>query len=225
MSDSEDETSTDHQLKIVLLGDGTAGKTSISTRYAQENFDRAYKQTLGLDFFLRRIILPGNVHVTLQVWDIGGQSLGGKMLDKYIFGAHAVMLVYDITNQSSFDNLEDWLDMVKKVCEKGGSRMPHLALVANKMDLEHMRVVKPDKHGRFSQEHGMASHFVSSKTGDQISLCFQKVAADVLGVRLTKNEMEQQQRVLKADVIQYTNHEMPSRATPTQAKSAFCVLQ
>lgn len=97
-------------------------------RYSQENFDKAYKQTLGLDFFLARIVLPGlnrvtstcslvdvhklkfitadmdlhvhvshiqrfifvlgNVHVTLQVWDIGGQTLGGKMLDKYIFGAH-----------------------------------------------------------------------------------------------------------------------------------------
>ena len=99
-------------------------------RYSQENFEKAYKQTLGLDFFLARIVLPGlnrvtstcslaivdvqklkfitagmdlhvpvshiqyfifvlgNVHVTLQVWDIGGQTLGGKMLDKYIFGAH-----------------------------------------------------------------------------------------------------------------------------------------
>lgn len=98
-------------------------------RFSQENFDRAYKQTLGLDFFLARIVLPGlnhvtrslvnalsvieiysswhmdlnmymlhvnesfkfvsgNVHVALQVWDIGGQTLGGKMLDKYIFGAH-----------------------------------------------------------------------------------------------------------------------------------------
>ena len=42
------------------------------------------------------------------------------------------MLVYDITNQSSFDNLEDWLEMVKRVCDKDGSRMPHIALVANK---------------------------------------------------------------------------------------------
>ena len=44
----------------------------------------------------------------------------------------AVLLVYDVTNQSSFDNLEDWLDTVKKLCEKEGSRLPHIALVANK---------------------------------------------------------------------------------------------
>ncbi|XP_001635227.2 ras-related protein Rab-28 [Nematostella vectensis] len=225
MSDSEDETSTEHQLKFVLIGDGAAGKTSLCIRYTQENFEQTYKQTIGLDFFLKRIVLPGNVHVTIQVWDIGGQTLGGQMLDKYIFGAHAILLVYDVTNQSSFDNLEDWYETAKKVAEKQGGKMPHMALVANKMDLEHMRVVKPDKHGRFAQENSLSSHFISAKTAEQVSLCFHKVAAEVLGIRLTKNEMEQQSRVVKAEVIQYSNHEMPTRATPMQTKSSFCSIQ
>jgi len=225
MSDSEDETTTEHQQKVVLLGDGTAGKTSLAIRYTQENFDKAYKQTLGLDFFLKRLVLPGNIHVTQQVWDIGGQTLGGKMLDKYIFGANAILFVYDITNQESFDNLEDWYDTAKKLMEKDGGSMPHCALVGNKMDLEHMRMVKADKHSRFAQEHGLSSHFVSSKTSEQVNLCFQRVAADILGIKLTKNEMEQTAKVLKADIIQYSNHELPSRATTTQTKSSFCSIQ
>lgn len=147
------------------------------------------------------------------------------MLDKYIYGAHAVLLVYDVTNQDSFDNLEDWYDTVKKLCEKDGSRLPHIALVANKVDLEHLRVVRSDKHGKFAQEHGLSSYYVSAKTADQISLCFQKIAAEVLGIRLTKNEMEQQSRVIKADIIQYGNHEMPSRAASSQTKSSFCSVQ
>uniref|UniRef100_A0A8C6KEM1 RAB28, member RAS oncogene family n=1 Tax=Nothobranchius furzeri TaxID=105023 RepID=A0A8C6KEM1_NOTFU len=87
MSDSE-EDSQDKQLKIVVVGDGACGKTSLATRFAQEAFGKQYKQTIGLDFFLKRISLPGNLNVTLQVWDIGGQTLGGKMLDKYVYGAH-----------------------------------------------------------------------------------------------------------------------------------------
>ncbi|KXJ13264.1 Ras-related protein Rab-28 [Exaiptasia diaphana] len=192
MSDSEEDSASDHQLKFVLIGDGAAGKTSICIRYTQENFEKAYKQTLGLDFFQKKIVMPGNHNVTIQVWDIGGQTLGGQMIDKYIFGAHAVLLVYDVTNQSSFDNLEDWYETVKTVSEKNGTKLPHMALIANKMDLEHMRVVKADKHSRFAQEHGLTSHFISAKTADQINLCFQKVVAEVLGIRLTKNEMEQQ---------------------------------
>uniref|UniRef100_A0A2I3TTK4 RAB28, member RAS onco family n=2 Tax=Pan TaxID=9596 RepID=A0A2I3TTK4_PANTR len=86
MSDSEEE-SQDRQLKIVVLGDGASGKTSLTTCFAQETFGKQYKQTIGLDFFLRRITLPGNLNVTLQIWDIGGQTIGGKMLDKYIYGA------------------------------------------------------------------------------------------------------------------------------------------
>ncbi|ROL53561.1 Ras-related protein Rab-28, partial [Anabarilius grahami] len=62
-------------------------QTSLAIRFAQEAFGKQYKQTIGLDFFLKRITLPGNLNVALQVWDIGGQTIGGKMLDKYIYGA------------------------------------------------------------------------------------------------------------------------------------------
>ncbi|XP_061412160.1 ras-related protein Rab-28 isoform X1 [Lethenteron reissneri] len=202
MSDSEEETPQDKQLKIVILGDGASGKTSLATRFAQEAFGKQYKQTVGLDFFLKRITLPGNVSVTLQVWDIGGQTLGGKMLDKYIYGAHGVLLVYDITNYQSFEDLEDWLGMVRKVNEEA-ERQPNVALVANKIDLEHMRTVKADKHSRFCQENGLSSHFVSAKTGDSVAVCFQRVAADTLGIKLNKAEMEQSQGVLKAELVDY----------------------
>ncbi|XP_032255829.1 ras-related protein Rab-28 isoform X3 [Phoca vitulina] len=130
MSDSEEE-SQDRQLKIVVLGDGTSGKTSLATCFAQETFGKQYKQTIGLDFFLRRITLPGNLNVTLQVWDIGGQTIGGKMLDKYIYGAQGILLVYDITNYQSFENLEDWYSVVKKVSEESETQ-PVVALVGNK---------------------------------------------------------------------------------------------
>lgn len=60
MSDSDDEASEkDRLLKVVLLGDGTAGKTSIATRFSQNHFGKTYQQTVGLDFFLKRITLPG----------------------------------------------------------------------------------------------------------------------------------------------------------------------
>ncbi|XP_023678518.1 ras-related protein Rab-28 isoform X2 [Paramormyrops kingsleyae] len=221
MSDSE-EDSRDRQLKVVLIGDGASGKTSLATRFAQEAFGKQYKQTIGLDFFLKRITLPGNLNVTLQVWDIGGQSIGGKMLDKYIYGAQGVLLVYDITNYQSFENLEDWLGMVKKVNEDSDVQ-PVVALVGNKTDLEHMRTVKADRHQRFCQENGTLSLFVSAKTGDSVSLCFQRVAADILGVKLTKAEMEQSQKVVRAELVDYPHDEDPSRQEANHSK--VCCVQ
>ncbi|GLE09638.1 hypothetical protein PINS_up021375 [Pythium insidiosum] len=75
------------QYKVIILGDGAVGKTSIAMRHTEDNFSNVYKQTIGLDFFLKRLVLPGDTQVTLQIWDIGGQSIGGKMLKNYIFGA------------------------------------------------------------------------------------------------------------------------------------------
>ncbi|KAJ7419749.1 Ras-related protein Rab-28 [Pitangus sulphuratus] len=196
MSDSEDEESPDRQLKLVVLGDGTTGKTSLATRFAQETFGKQYKQTIGLDFFLKRILLPGNLNVTLQVWDVGGQTIGGKMLDKYIYGAQGVLLVYDITNGQSFENLEDWYNVVKKVNEESETQ-PLVALVGNKIDLEHMRTVKSDKHQRFCQENNFSSHFVSAKTGDS--------------------------RVVKADIVNYSQEPVARSVNPP--RSSMCAVQ
>ncbi|XP_017560884.1 ras-related protein Rab-28 isoform X2 [Pygocentrus nattereri] len=221
MSDSE-EDSQDRQLKMVLIGDGASGKTSLATRFAQEAFGKQYKQTIGLDFFLKRITLPGNLNVTLQVWDIGGQTIGGKMLDKYIYGAQGVLLVYDITNSQSFENLEDWYSMVKKANEESEVQ-PVIALVANKIDLEHMRTVKVDKHQRFCQENGLISQFVSAKTGDSVFLCFQRVAAEILGIKLNKAEIEQSQRIVRAELVDYPQDE--GLITQDSNQSKICSVQ
>ncbi|CAI5652734.1 unnamed protein product [Oreochromis niloticus] len=216
MSDSEEE-SQDKQLKIVVVGDGASGKTSLATRFAQEAFGKQYKQTIGLDFFLKRISLPGNLNVTLQVWDIGGQTLGGKMLDKYVYGAHGVLLVYDITNYQSFENLEDWFSMVKKANEESDIQ-PVISLVGNKIDMEHMRTVKSDKHQRFCQENGLISQFVSAKTGDS------RLAAEILGVKLNKAELEQSQRIVKAELVDYPQDEGPISQENAQ-QSKICLIQ
>jgi Ras-related protein Rab-28 len=79
---------------------------------------------------LFEICIPGNIHVALQIWDIGGQTIGSKMIGKYIFGAQAVILAYDITKYETFQNLEDWLGIVRANCNKDA--MPLLALVGNK---------------------------------------------------------------------------------------------
>ncbi|KAM3849209.1 ras-related protein Rab-28 isoform 2-T2 [Diretmus argenteus] len=221
MSDSE-EDSQDRQLKVVVIGDGASGKTSLATRFAQEAFGKQYKQTIGLDFFLRRISLPGNLNVTLQVWDIGGQTLGGKMLDKYVYGAHGVLLVYDITNYQSFENLEDWFSMMKKANEECDVQ-PVVSLVGNKIDLEHMRTVKADKHQRFCQENNLISHFVSAKSGDSVDLCFHRIAAEILGVKLNKAEIEQSLRIVTAQLVDYPQEE--NNGQDTAQKSKICSVQ
>mmetsp|Transcript_27008 Transcript_27008/g.31137 ORF Transcript_27008/g.31137 Transcript_27008/m.31137 type:complete len:136 (+) Transcript_27008:756-1163(+) len=120
-SDSEPEYV---QYKIILIGDGTVGKTSLTMRFCEDYFDKHYKHTIGVDFFVKRIVLPGDVNVALQVWDIGGQSIHGNMIGTYIYGCDAVLLTYDITNYQSFVNLEDWFGLVKKSFTKNNKELP-----------------------------------------------------------------------------------------------------
>uniref|UniRef100_A0A0M3IU83 Ras-related protein Rab-28 n=1 Tax=Ascaris lumbricoides TaxID=6252 RepID=A0A0M3IU83_ASCLU len=65
--DSDDDEHSERVLKVVVCGDGASGKTSLCMRFSQDNFGRHYQQTVGLDFFSRRLLLPGNVSVLLQV--------------------------------------------------------------------------------------------------------------------------------------------------------------
>ena len=81
------------QYKVVVLGNGTVGKTSVIMRFCEDYFGRSYKQTIGVDFYVKRLEMPGDVQVALQVWDIGGQSIFGKMIQTYIYEANAVSAV------------------------------------------------------------------------------------------------------------------------------------
>jgi len=111
--------------------------------------------------------------------------------------------------------------VVNKVSEESETQ-PLVALVGNKIDLEHMRTVKPEKHLRFCQENGFSSHFVSAKTGDSVFLCFQKVAAEILGIKLNKAEIEQSQHIVRAEIVKYPEED--NRHT-NSAQSRICSVQ
>mmetsp|Transcript_100219 Transcript_100219/g.283770 ORF Transcript_100219/g.283770 Transcript_100219/m.283770 type:complete len:234 (+) Transcript_100219:139-840(+) len=210
LGNEDDEDEPEYlQYKIILLGDGAVGKTSLATRFCEDHFAKHYKQTIGLDFFVKRVVLPGDVHVCMQIWDIGGQSIGGKMVSNYIHGSHAVILTYDLTNYQSFQHLEDWLFLVKRTFLK--EPMPYMVLMANKHDLSHICTVKNEKHNQFADENDLYSYFVSAKTGDQVHPSFYRIAADLAGVTLTKPELEVAQKPTKAELVNHQRHD-PSHA-------------
>ena len=223
MGESSDDEPEQLQYKVILLGDGATGKTSIAMRFTDDHFAQQYKQTIGLDFFIRRLVLPGDVNVALQIWDIGGQTIGGKMIGNYIYGAQAVLLCYDITNYQSFQNLEDWYRLVQNTFR--GQQMPRVTLIGNKTDLSHLRTVKVDKHNQFADENEMFSCFMSAKTGDNVSQCFYRVAADLAGVVLTKPELEVATKVVRAEIINHPQNDEAQSTVSSKKKGGACSIQ
>jgi len=142
------------------------------------------------------------------MWDIGGQSIGSKMVGNYVGGAHAVLLCYDITNSESFANLEDWLRLVLKQFPPDGDKpRPLIGLVGNKNDLRHLTMVRSDQHNKFCEENDLVSFMISAKTGDNIKQTFNKVAASLAGITLTKAELEMTSFVVQATIIDHQRHD------------------
>lgn len=204
-ADDEDESDIERvQFKVILLGDGAVGKTSIAMRFAEDQFSQTYKQTVGVDFHIRRLNIPPKFQAALQLWDIGGQSIGSKMVGNYVAGAHAVLLCYDITNYDSFANLEDWYRIVATTFKS--SSMPYIALVANKCDMRHLTAVKNALHTKFADENNMASFFMSARSGDQVHHAFEIIAATLCGVPLVKG-ISPSSEVVTAVIINSDRHD------------------
>lgn len=112
--------------KIVLLGDNYVGKSSLCKQLEYEPFDPQYKQTLGVDFYCVKILDEEK----LDVWDINGQSIYGKLMGVYLKNSHGCVIVCDAINYSSIDNIKKWLKIFKKYNETCPCY-----LIFNKMDL------------------------------------------------------------------------------------------
>eukprot|EP01039_Chlorochromonas_danica_P001239 gene1239-1351_t len=226
--DDEEEDVVTHQFKVILLGDGAVGKTSIATRFAEDKFSQNYKQTVGVDFLIKRINLQANLQIALQIWDIGGQSIGSKMITNYIAGADAVLLCYDITNYDSFANLEDWYRLVLRTFQD--KTLPYLVLLGNKNDLKHLAVIRSAQHQTFAEENGMASFLMSAKNGDQVKQAFWKVASTLAGIPFHRFEQEGSAIPVKANIIDHVRHDqsvsggqVPEYTKPTPRTN--CVIQ
>ncbi|XP_075231974.1 ras-related protein Rab-28-like [Lycorma delicatula] len=207
------------QIKIVIVGEPSSGKTALASRYCYEDFSRQYYPTAGVDFYLKRTILQGNRPLRLVIWDISGQALGGSMFDKYLFGAQVVMLVFDITNSNSFTRLIDWIEAIRRMFR---DKKPVLALVANKGDMEHQRAIPFEKQVRFANENGISTHSISARTGENVSVCFQRICAELLGLRLSRADQEEQQNLVKAEIVANPNQAVSNIQTPS---STVCSVQ
>ena len=107
-SSSEEQEPENLQYKIIVVGNPAVGKTQLICRYCEDYFTKAYKKTIGVDFFQKRMEMLGECNVSLQIWDVDGKAIQGKMLETYLHDANAIIFVYDITSMQSFTDLENW---------------------------------------------------------------------------------------------------------------------
>lgn len=142
--------------KIVLLGDSAAGKTSLAQVFqgGAKNFPKTYNMTIGIDFLVKRVSIPDtNVTVEMYIVDCGGFVVSQELLKPHWENANAVMLVYDVSNFGSFQNLASWYDQLKQA--RGDAAITGI-VIAGKTDLQSRPgAVEAALGQKFSSERGL----------------------------------------------------------------------
>ncbi|SGY73284.1 BQ5605_C005g03279 [Microbotryum silenes-dioicae] len=188
------------KFKLVFLGEQSVGKTSLITRFMYDTFDNTYQATIGqsestrhykgttlahrcshfpagIDFLSKTMYLEDRT-VRLQLWDTAGQERFRSLIPSYIRDSSVAVVVYDITNRTSFTNTNNWVDDVRT--ERGNDVI--IVLVGNKTDLNDKRQVTTEEAETKSKELNVMFIETSAKAGHNVKPLFRKIAQALPGM-------------------------------------------
>ena len=166
-----------YELKIVLIGDSTVGKTSLLYRFIEGRFIDSRLCTICADFKTKLIQIDDSTIAKITIWDTAGQEKYKAITRNYYKDAHGIILVYDVTNKSSFKNLSNWLDDISNNNNLGEDLS--IILVANKIDLPYREVSIEEGDG-FAKNNHLLFIETSSKEGINVENVFQRITKDIL---------------------------------------------
>nr|XP_020443857.1 ras-related protein ORAB-1-like isoform X1 [Monopterus albus] len=167
-------SSSDYLFKLLLIGDSGVGKSCLLLRFADDTYTESYISTIGVDFKIRTIDLDGKT-VKLQIWDTAGQERFRTITSSYYRGAHGIIIVYDVTEQESFNNVRQWLDEIDRYACENISRL----LVGNKSDLVSKKVVDVATAQDLASSLKIPFLETSAKSSDNVERAFLTMASEI----------------------------------------------
>ncbi len=159
---------SDYIFKIVLIGDTSVGKSCLLTRFADDQFTENYVTTIGVDFRFKTMIVMDKI-IKVQVWDTAGQERYRSITNTYYRGAKGILIVFDLTNPESFNNIENWINEVTVFTGKDVIIM----CLGNKSDLK--KEINKNTIDEFKKKTKLEIINVSAKTGDGVEDAFKHI--------------------------------------------------
>ena len=161
-------TETDAVYKILLLGDSEVGKSCFLMRYSDNVFVENYITTIGLDYKLKYVQLDSGETIKVQLWDTAGQDRYRTIAKNYYKGSHGILLLYDVTKLSSFENIREWIkDIKEEVYEKA-----IIFLIGNKIDKTTERKITTEQGTKLAEEYNLPFFEASAKSGENVDEIF-----------------------------------------------------
>lgn len=165
----------DMQIKLLMIGDSGVGKTCLLLRYANDSFSPTFITTIGIDFKIKTIELDGKV-IKLQIWDTAGQERFRTITTSYFRGAQGILLVYDVTDRGSFENIRNWVAQIQQHADLNVNKV----LIGNKCDVPEAQIVVMEEEGRkLAEEYGIPFFQTSAKQNVNVTDAFEAIALDV----------------------------------------------
>ena len=180
---STGEQEYDYLFKLLLIGNSSVGKSSLLFRFVENVWDDSFVPTIGVDFKLKTLEVNGK-KVKLQIWDTAGQERFKNITASYYRGGNGVLVVYDITERESFDNLTSWLIEI----EKNANKNVYKLLIGNKCDLEDKRKVTFQEGKDFAESNGMKFIETSAKDNTKVQEAFELLTSEIMKSAVNKDK-------------------------------------
>ena len=155
-----------NKCNIIMIGDGSVGKTSLLKMYNEGVFNQTHMATLGLDYVSKNYTPPDSTTgATMQVkiWDTAGQERFRTLTLSFYKQAQGVILCFDVTNINSFKNVKSWLDSIYQHAEENVAKI----LVGNKIDREDRKISEHDAR-EMAAQNNMKYYETSAKNNQNV---------------------------------------------------------
>ncbi|XP_063726043.1 ras-related protein Rab-21-like [Symsagittifera roscoffensis] len=175
MTSANNQSRQQQKFKVVLLGEGCVGKSSLVLRYSSNKFNENHESTVQSSFCSKRLNI-NNQRVLLEIWDTAGQERYHALAPMYYRESHGAVLVYDVTDMDSFDRVQLWVKELRKVLGKDVV----LVIAGNKIDLEKEKCVSEDSALEYAETVSAAHHYTSAKLNKGIDQMFLDLTKSML---------------------------------------------
>jgi len=160
--------------KYIIIGDMGVGKSCIMQRFTEQRFKKDLPHTIGVEFGTMIVDINGEL-VKLQIWDTAGQERFRTITSSYYRGAHGIIVVYDITDQDSFNNVKQWLQEIDRYASESVNKL----LVGNKCDLTPKRAVETNVAKEYADQLSIPFLETSAKNSTNVEQAFITMATEI----------------------------------------------